>query len=118
MARSPALDKASSSFFGLGSLLGDRRLLKNGVARFEDAPWYSADMPVAFVVEAAELGFSVLVFSLTALPCLGVLVLRRAVSGYELGGDSRWAWLTAIFFVLLWMIYIGMSVAFTYGYFE
>ena len=87
-------------------------------ARFADAPWYSADMPVAFVVEAAELGFSVLVFSLTALPCLGVLVLRRAVSGYELGGDSRWAWLTAIFFVLLWMIYIGMSVAFTYGYFE
>jgi hypothetical protein len=47
-------------------------------ARFEDAPWYSADMPVAFVVEAAELGFSVLVFSLTALPCLGVLVLRES----------------------------------------
>ena len=36
-------------------------------------------MPVGFAVPAGDLGFSVGVFSVTAVSCLAVLVLRRAV---------------------------------------
>ena len=87
-------------------------------ARYSSASWYSADMPVGFVVEAADLGFSVGVFTVCALCCLGTLVLRRSILGYELGGSPGTAMGTALFFVALWFVYIGASVMYTYGYFQ
>ena len=83
-------------------------------ARYSSYPWYTPDMPVAFVVDAGDLGFSVTVFSACALVCLGTLVLRRSTVGYELGGSPTVAMLTAIFFVLLWFVYIGASVLYSY----
>ena len=58
------------------------------------------------------------VFSFSALVCLGVLVLRRACIGFELGGSPQWAIATAVFFVFLWFFYIGASVLYTYGFFS
>ena len=83
-------------------------------ARYSSYDWYSPDMAVAFVVDAGDLGFSVMVFTACALLCLGTLVLRRATVGYELGGSQAVAGITAIFFVFLWFVYIGMSVLYTY----
>ena len=77
-------------------------------ARYESEPWYTPGMPVGFAVPAGALGFSVMVFSVCAVACLGVLVLRRAVIGYELGYAHTTS--TAVGFVLLWFFYIAASV--------
>ena len=87
-------------------------------ARYGSEPWYTPGMPVGFAVPAGGLGFSVGVFTVCALVCLGFLMLRRATVGYELGGPPRFAFLTAVFFVLLWFFYIAMSVLYTMGYFH
>ena len=87
-------------------------------ARYASAPWYTPDAQTAFVVQADDLGFSVGVFSAGALACLLTLALRRAVLGYELGGPRGYAVATATFFVLLWVAYVALSVAYTYGAFH
>ena len=83
-------------------------------ARYSSYDWYTPDMPVAFVVDAGDLGFSVAVFTGCALVCLATLLLRRATIGYELGGSAVTANATAVFFVLLWFFYIGASVLYSY----
>ncbi|KAK4363595.1 hypothetical protein RND71_018836 [Anisodus tanguticus] len=58
---------------------------------------------------AEGLSFSLLVFFSTSVACIGVLVLRRLTIGAELGGPRLWAWVTCIFFMLLWLIFIVLS---------
>jgi solute carrier family 8 (sodium/calcium exchanger) len=77
-------------------------------ARYAAEPWYDASMPLGFAVPAGELGFSVLVFTVCALICLGTLMLRRVLLGYELGFAMQLP--TAIFFVMLWLAYITACV--------
>ena len=84
-------------------------------ARYGAESWYTPGMPIGFVVAAADLGFSVMIFTATALVCLAVLLLRRSVTGYELGGNQVIAMASALLFIFLWFIYIGMSVLHTYG---
>ena len=60
-----------------------------------------------------DLGFSVTIFIVCSLSCLGVLTLRRFAFGYELGGKMRW--LTFVFFVLLWFLYVTLSSLKTYA---
>jgi solute carrier family 8 (sodium/calcium exchanger) len=79
-------------------------------ARYSNEPWYSPDMPVAFVVPAGKLAFSVGVFTACALVTLGTLMLRRATIGHELGGQSDLKYLTGAFFVFLWFAYIAISI--------
>lgn len=86
--------------------------------RYENEPWYYEGMPVGFVVAGGDLGFSVMVFTATALVCLAVVCLRRATIGFELGGSRPLALATSLFFVLLWFVYIGASVLYTNGYFR
>merc|ERR1712167_341631 len=63
-----------------------------------------------FVVPAGALGFSVLVFTAFALMGLGILVARRRVLGYELGGNKKTSHITAAFFVFMWLMYILLSI--------
>jgi solute carrier family 8 (sodium/calcium exchanger) len=63
-----------------------------------------------FYVRAGDLGFSVVVFCCCALVCLGVLALRRKAFGGELGGPFLPKVFSAGFFVLLWAIYILISI--------
>mmetsp|Transcript_101967 Transcript_101967/g.255538 ORF Transcript_101967/g.255538 Transcript_101967/m.255538 type:complete len:822 (-) Transcript_101967:432-2897(-) len=65
-----------------------------------------------FVVKAGSLGISVIAFSACACLCLATLVIRRIVLGGELGGQKPVAFLTAGFFVFLWLVYIVVSIAF------
>jgi len=64
----------------------------------------------AFVVEDPGLGASVAVFSVLALVCMGVLLLRRKFCGGELGGPRPKAIATSVFFVLLWLTFIILYV--------
>ena len=59
---------------------------------------------------AGSLGYSVSVFCGCAVVCLGTIFLRRAVLGFELGGPSGVATITAVFFVLLWGVYLLLSI--------
>lgn len=65
----------------------------------------------AFIVKSDGIGLSVGVFSGCSLVCLGTLALRRKVFGAELGGPDKPKWATSIFFALLWVVYIVVSIA-------
>jgi len=77
-------------------------------ARYAGEAWYDKQMPIGFAVPAGSLGFSVAVFTTCALVCLSTLLLRRATIGYELGMAATVP--TAIFFVMLWIAYITISI--------
>jgi solute carrier family 8 (sodium/calcium exchanger) len=62
-----------------------------------------------FVVKSGDLGFSVTVFTLVAIVCLITLVIRRKVVGAELGGPKGSKIASAVFFVALWFVYVGLS---------
>lgn len=58
-------------------------------------------------IENAEgLGFTLMVFFSTSVGCISVLVVRRLILGAELGGPRFWAWVTSVFFMLLWLIFV------------
>ncbi|XP_006479976.1 magnesium/proton exchanger isoform X2 [Citrus sinensis] len=61
------------------------------------------------VQNAEGLSFSLLVFFCTSVGCIAVLVLRRLTLGAELGGPKLWAWVTSVYFMLLWIIFVVLS---------
>jgi solute carrier family 8 (sodium/calcium exchanger) len=65
----------------------------------------------AFVVVGGSLGFSVGIFTCTAVTCLAILVIRRAIPsiGAELGGPKIPKFVTSVFLVFLWFVYISLS---------
>jgi len=75
-------------------------------------PGNSGDYPMA----SGSLGFSVVIFCICALICIGTLYLRRAMIGNELGGAGSTA--TGLFFLMLWMVYVVVSSLQTEGHIE
>lgn len=71
---------------------------------------------VAFVVEAKDLGLSVIVFCCCAVTAILVLYLRRQAFGGELGGPKCSRYVTAVFFVLMWFLYVLISALKTEGH--
>lgn len=66
-----------------------------------------------FIVPAGSLGFSVLVFAIMAVLAIGLLVLRRYVKFFgqaELGGPAFPRIGSATLLLLLWVVYITMSI--------
>uniref|UniRef100_A0A7C9EGF0 Sodium/calcium exchanger membrane region domain-containing protein n=1 Tax=Opuntia streptacantha TaxID=393608 RepID=A0A7C9EGF0_OPUST len=61
------------------------------------------------IQDAGELSFSLLMFLATSAGCIAVLVIRRLVFGAELGGPRVWAWVTSVYFMLLWLIFVILS---------
>jgi solute carrier family 8 (sodium/calcium exchanger) len=71
-----------------------------------------------FIVQSGSLGFSVGVYSCLAVVGIGVLMLRRSARtcGFaELGGPQVTKYLTAFFFICLWIVYILLSSFEAYG---
>lgn len=62
-----------------------------------------------FVVQAGSLGFSVTVFSICAVVCIGLLQVRRMFFGGELGGHKVMKWISSFILLQLWVIYIVLS---------
>ncbi|CAO2146391.1 unnamed protein product [Urochloa humidicola] len=62
-----------------------------------------------YIDNADGLSFSLLVFFVTSFGCITVLVLRRIIIGAELGGPRLWAWLTSVYFMILWAVFVVFS---------
>lgn len=62
-----------------------------------------------YITNATGLSFSLLVFFCTSACCIAVLVLRRITLGAELGGPRIWAWITSVYFIVLWLIFVVLS---------
>ena len=59
---------------------------------------------------AGKLSFSVVLYLATSLTCFVVLLMRRWISGGELGGmNGTTKWLTGVFCFCLWLIYLILS---------
>jgi hypothetical protein len=82
------------------------------------APYAVAPLPAValtpLLLARSPPAHQVVVFCACAVLCLAVLVMRRACLGYELGGPSSAAIATAVLFVMLWFVYIGASVWYTF----
>ncbi|XP_047329621.1 magnesium/proton exchanger isoform X2 [Impatiens glandulifera] len=61
------------------------------------------------IENAGGLSFSLLIFFLTSVGCISVMVLRRITLGAELGGPRLWAWLTSVYLMLLWLVFVVLS---------
>lgn len=61
------------------------------------------------IQNAAGLSFSLIVFFCTSVGCVAVLVFRRLKLGAELGGPRLGAWLTCIYLMMLWFIFVLLS---------
>jgi len=62
-----------------------------------------------FLVIGGDLGFSVIVFTICAVVCIFLLLLRRKFFGGELGGPTIPKFASSAFLVFLWFIYVGLS---------
>jgi len=60
-------------------------------------------------VIGGDLGFSVIVFTICAVVCIFLLLLRRKFFGGELGGPTIPKFASSAFLVFLWFIYVGLS---------
>ncbi|XP_026445162.1 magnesium/proton exchanger-like [Papaver somniferum] len=69
------------------------------------------------IQNAEGLSFSLLIFFLTSICCIGVLVIRRLTLGAELGGPRFWAWLTSSYFMFLWLVFVVLSSLKVSGFF-
>jgi solute carrier family 8 (sodium/calcium exchanger) len=69
---------------------------------------------IGFAVPAGDLGTSVGVFVGGACAAVVVLLVRRAKYAAELGGPETPKKVTAVFFIFLWLVYVGVSVYLAY----
>lgn len=64
----------------------------------------------SFYVPAGDLAFSVLLYSIFAVICLGILIFRHYVFPKgELGGAGWFKYLCAAVMVVMWLLYIIIS---------
>lgn len=85
-------------------------------------PWmvaaiYWAAQGKQFNVPAGSLGFSVGLYTAVSLIATGVLLARRMLPAFgpgELGGPPKYAKACAALFLILWLLYIGLSALQTY----
>jgi len=75
-----------------------------------EVTWGSVCPDGCFLVPAGNLSFSVTVFTLCALTCFSLLIVRRYLYGGELGGPASASKRDAIIMVCLWFVYIVMSI--------
>lgn len=72
-----------------------------------------------FVVKTGTLGFSITIFTITAVLAILLLLARRSLSVFgkgELGGPTVPRYVSSIFLLLLWLLYVLLSALDTYDY--
>ena len=72
----------------------------------------------AFIYEAKNLGFSLIIFCSCTLCAFLILFLRRKFLGAEFGGNSLTNKLSAAAFVTLWLVFVIVYSAQVYGAFN
>ena len=78
--------------------------------------YYRIERDEDYIVISEGLEFSVMVFSCFACVCLATLVFRRFFMGGELGGSKAGRIGTAVFFFMMWVIYVILSGLRSYGH--
>merc|ERR1711963_975824 len=71
-----------------------------------------------FEVKGGSLGFSVMLYTITAIICVGLLMLRRSFAIFgnaELGGNVPMKYVSAVILVFLWFTYVTLSSLQAYG---
>lgn len=68
-----------------------------------------------YEVKSGPLAFSVVVFLCVALICFIVLIARRIFVGGELGGSPIGRYMSGVFLIFLWLIYVLMSTLQAYN---
>merc|ERR1719445_1757411 len=87
-------------------------------------PWmiasiYHAANGSVFEVDAGTLGFSVSLYAITAIICVGLLMLRRSLSVFgnaELGGPNGPKYVSGVILCILWFVYVLFSALQAYGH--
>ena len=72
-----------------------------------------------FEVNAGTLSFSVIVYTTCAIAAVALLMVRRFLPIFgkaELGGPRVTKYISAGFFLFLWLLYIVLSILQCYGY--
>ena len=72
----------------------------------------------AFKVSAGDLGFSVTIYTITAICAVTLLMLRRSFAIFgnaELGGNVPMKYVSAVILVFLWFTYVTLSSLQAYG---
>lgn len=72
-----------------------------------------------FRVDAGTLGFSVSLYAITAIICVGLLMLRRSLSVFgnaELGGPNGPKYVSGVILCILWFVYVLFSALQAYGH--
>ena len=60
-------------------------------------------------MDAGTLGFSVSLYAITAIICVGLLMLRRSLSVFgnaELGGPNGPKYVSGVILCILWFVYV------------
>lgn len=78
-------------------------------------PWviaahYCSNSGIKYVTPAGNLGFSVVIFLIVSVTCFIVLIARRKFIGGELGGPPASRYASCCFMILLWLIYLILSI--------
>ncbi|XP_076445930.1 sodium/calcium exchanger Calx-like isoform X2 [Babylonia areolata] len=68
-----------------------------------------------FKVDAGNVGFSVILFTIAAVIAIVLLIVRRFAVGAELGGPVIVKYISGIILVVLWILYVLLSSFQTYG---
>ena len=84
-------------------------------------PWtlaaiYHAANGTTYEVPAGSLAFSVGVFTLCAIICLALLIIKRKFTGAELGGTGFWRNGLGVILASLWFVYVLLSALENYGH--
>jgi solute carrier family 8 (sodium/calcium exchanger) len=112
--RSPTADASITNVTGSNSV---NVFLGLGLPWLISAIYWTAQGDV-YSVPAEGLSLGVIVFTVCAVICLGLLIVRRFVVGGELGGGSLGRWLTAALFSSMWILFIVLSALQAYGVIE
>ena len=75
--------------------------------------------PTPFRVESGSLGFSVTLYTATAILSVILLMLRRVLPIFgnaELGGNVAAKYVSSVFLVCLWFTYVILSSLQAYGH--
>jgi len=86
-------------------------------------PWmiasiYHVAKGSTFKVQAGSLGFSVTIYTITAICAVILLMLRRSFAIFgnaELGGNVPMKYVSAVILVFLWFTYVTLSSLQAYG---
>lgn len=72
-------------------------------------------------MKGGSLGFSVMLYTITAIICVGLLMLRRSLALFgnaELGGPAGPKYASGVILCILWFSYVLFSALQAYGHIE